>query len=181
MRVPKVSYRPIALVWRVEVQPEEFWVALESVLEGWIDADFSVLTRFGADLLCSGFAKPLVCDASGGHLFVTFVTFHQNASNNESRSIFKHQHLSTKLNRLTGLATFINLSVWFKHTEKLVAAEDAFSVDHTSRCRISHPFGANDKCLQCVGAEQIGDLRQRLSDDAAEVSGPLRQSGCFLQ
>lgn len=65
MRVPKVSYRPIALVWRVEVQPEEFWVAFESVLEGWIDADFSVLTRFGADVLCSGFAKALVCDASG--------------------------------------------------------------------------------------------------------------------
>ena len=64
MRVPKVSYRLIALVRRVEFQPEEFWVALGSVFEGAIDADFSVLTRFGADVLCSGFTTAQLCEAS---------------------------------------------------------------------------------------------------------------------
>ena len=54
-------------------------------------------------------------------VFVAFLAFHLNTSNQESGGIFEHQNLTAKPSWLTCFAAFIDLSVQLENAEQFVA------------------------------------------------------------
>src|SRR5712691_4095087 len=83
-----------------------------------------------------------------GDVAIGLGAFQQAMLREKSRTVLEHQHQAAELQRLAGLATFVQLRVRLEEAEQLLVVGDLLAFDHAAMSHLTHLLSPSDERLQ---------------------------------